>query len=153
MSKQKLNIELLRKVRDRIRDIPESYDQTHWAAPSETSPCGTTACIAGETIICAATTVKDGIAKLNRLQNGRHESIPTAAAKLLGLPDPKWEFQGGRNETAILFDSVLDDDDVLTVAWPKQFKARYDRARTVRGRARAAAAYLDHIIETGKVLE
>lgn len=36
----KLNIELFKKVRDRIAEIPESYDQRHFLKETDAAPCG-----------------------------------------------------------------------------------------------------------------
>lgn len=38
MAENKLNLELLRKVRDRIAAIPESYNQGSWVENSRKSP-------------------------------------------------------------------------------------------------------------------
>lgn len=65
MKESQLNKALLRKVRNRIRKIPESYYQGTWCRADKGAPCGTIACIAGETIICAAPTVEAGIKELH----------------------------------------------------------------------------------------
>ena len=148
----KLNITLLKQIRDRINTVPQSYDQTIWCAPSDKAPCGTVACLAGEAIICAAPSVEDGLRDLKRLEKRPGLSVAKKAAELLGLPAPEF-FSGGEgnNSTANLFDSVYIGPNRRAVRWPEPFKSRYRQARTYRGRASAAVAYLDHIIETGSV--
>lgn len=48
-----LNIELLKKVRDKIASTPEAYDQSVYGRVSKEAPCGTAACIAGWTVLLA----------------------------------------------------------------------------------------------------
>lgn len=134
----KLNIELFKKVRERIATTPESYDQLLWAKRSTKAPCGTTACLAGEAIICSMPTVEAGVKLL--WDTLSHPSTPAPdlmAKELLGLND---------REAAAVFTASA-------CGWPAPFSVQYDKARGNAGKARAAVAYLDHIIETGKVLE
>lgn len=147
MSEQRLNIELFKKVRDRIAAIPESYDQSEWVRPSNASPCGAAACLAGETIICNAPTVAAGIKELKRLRAlDQYHAVPERAAELLGLEGSWKDFlttelpdDGG--------ETIIFDGDALY--WPRQFRSMFRDG----DEADAAVAYLDHIIETGKVLE
>ncbi len=47
-----MNVELLRRVQDKIRTSPEEFDMSDWAGRTQTSShCGTTACIAGWAIL------------------------------------------------------------------------------------------------------
>lgn len=143
MSEQRLNIELFKKIRDRIATIPESYGQHYWVDDSSESPCGTVACLAGEAIICAAPTVDAGIAELRRLDESDDElAVPVRAAFLLGLTGdyskPEYKQMG---ETNMFWGDGR--------GWPEPFRSVLRNGN----QAAAAVAYLDHIIETGKILE
>lgn len=142
MSESRLNIELFKKIRERIATLPQSYDQSELCAVSDTAPCGTVCCIAGEAIICNAPTVEQGVAELRRLyKGGAGYRVPRKAIKLLGIGDgaidQKWHpmFDGGG------------------LGWPERFCEMFGRAMDRYEKAKVAVAYLDHIIETGKVLE
>lgn len=143
----KLNIELFKKVRDRIATIPESYRQSSWWASSTDAPCGTAACLAGEAIICAAPTIEEGIAELKALVNEERDlDVPERAAELLGLEGNYWSQNAGETE---IFQGFGE-------GWPEPYRSQFSKANDqgdVIGMAKAAVAYLDHIIETGKVLE
>lgn len=148
MSEKKLNIELFKKIRDRIAEVPESYDQSTYVTEDHRAPCGTAACLAGAAIICNAVSVKAGIRSLRHHDDRR--TISQRAAKLLGLPRPNWGVDDDEyNSAALLFYSSSD----YKVGWPEPFGSTFNKARGVKSRAEAAVAYLDHIIETGKVLE
>lgn len=135
-----LNKRLLRKVRNRIAEIPESYDQNHFYRQEEKSPCGSAECLAGETIISAAPTVKQGIITLRRL-NGRmwysisDSPVTRRAAKLLGLTV---------DEAEKMFGGTAEE-------WPSPFRAQFQRAKRPRTKARIAVAYLDECLKRGKV--
>ena len=143
----RLNIELFKKIRERIAAIPESYDQEAWCRNNRAAPCGTSACLAGEAIICAAPTVEEGVKELRHLdKHGSDYAIPERAAVLLGLEgnvEAYFEYndEGDGGET-IIFDGNANK-------WPRQFKKQFQSG----DQAGAAVAYLDHIIETGKVLD
>lgn len=147
--KTKLNIELFKKIRDRIAEVPESYDQSLYIRSEPAAPCGTAACLAGEAIICAAKTLKIGVKNLHFYDN--KDRVAERAAELLGLPEPDWGAGSTRhyNDTARLFASLSES----SVIWPKPFAEQFRKARDSRERAAVAVKYLDHIIETGKVLE
>lgn len=68
-----LNVKLLRKVRNRIATIPESYDQSRWVQSNDKAPRGTMACLAGEAIICSQPSVGEGIKTLRRA-TARHDN-------------------------------------------------------------------------------
>ena len=140
MSKQRLNIELFKKIRDRIATIPESYHQGTWCDDSHKAPCGTVACLAGEAIICAAPTVEEGVKELRRLYEQEPDpyAIARRAARLLNL-DANCRSSLDR-EAAIFLDGAA--------GWPYRFAEMFDA-----NEARGAVAFLDWIIETGKVLE
>lgn len=151
MSESRLNIELFKKVRDRIAAVPESYDQSTYRRADRRAPCGTAACLAGEAIICDAPTVEDGVAELREYDDV--DFVAERAAELLGLPQPDWgkhsETGDGYNVTARLF-ACHEDYEVF---WPEPFASQFAEAGTTSERSRVAVAYLDHIIATGKVLE
>lgn len=139
-----LNIELFKKIRERIATIPESYSQYVFIKNSPVAPCGTVCCIAGDAIICNAATVADGIASLRQMDDTAApddsqwgQLIPHVAQDLLGLDDA---------EAAVLFEFAENH-------WPEPFRGGFILADSDAERSRVAVAFLDHIIETGKVLE
>lgn len=139
MKKTKLNLELLKKVRDRIAEIPESYDQASFYGPDSRAPCGTVACLAGETIIANAKSVKQGIAALKRLAARTDAkdfcgfitpAIPRRAATLIGLTEQEADkmFSGG------------------VYGWPEPYKRQFQAAESRTKRAEIAVAYLDECL-------
>lgn len=142
-----LNIELFKKIRDRIAEIPESYNQNDWIQESLTAPCGTAACLAGEAIICNSVNIKGGIRRLKKLADveapegcdvnpqGYDSMVPIRAAKALGLTPQQMD----------IFDSRAE-------GWPEPFRSEFKNIGTNQGRAKVAVAFLDHIISTGSVL-
>lgn len=150
MAESRLNIELFKKIRQRIAEIPESYDQESWCGPSGAAPCGTTACLAGEAIICAAPTVEQGVEDLRRLNaSDRVYGVPDRATALLGLSG-SWAAWVDDDNRQAAGETVIFDADAE--GWPEEFRQDF-RYANYRERANIAVAYLDHIIETGKVLE
>jgi hypothetical protein len=140
MSKERLNIELFKKVRRKIKTVPASYRQSTDAETDQRSPCGTAACIGGWADILSAPN------KAERDKRMGGEVDLNRAARELGLKGR--DFYGElRTERAVLFDGRPEK------RWPKPFSDQWRRARTKAGRAAVAVAYLDHIIETGKILE
>lgn len=140
MKEPKLNTELLRKVRDRIAEIPESYNQNNFWLESDKAPCGTVACLAGEAIICSRPTVKQGIRSLRRMDNnvyfvGGHP-ITLRGAKLLGLTE---------SDAALVFDGGGD-------GWPQPYRRRFQRAVQPETKAKIAVAYLDECLKRGKMV-
>lgn len=134
MKQPKLNLKLLRKVRDRIAAIPESYNQARWITDSVEAPCGAAACVAGETIICDAPTITQGISTLKRLA-GRGGAISDRASVLLGISE---------EDADVMFDySYLNH----TVEWPSPFKGQFAAAETPHARAQVAVAYLDECLK------
>jgi hypothetical protein len=146
----KLNIELFRKIRERIAAIPQSYDQESWAEPDRFSPCGTVACLAGHAIICNAPTVEQGLDDLYTLKE--HDplfAIPDRAAELLGLRG-SWRALVDEHNVVVAGETVMFGTDAEY--WPDSYKEMFQEDERAE-KAKAAVAYLDHIIETGKVLE
>ena len=131
--KVKRNKRLLLKTAKRIEKVPESYHQGWWATKDPSAPCGTTACIAGETLICSERKVSDG---LNKLWRSLHNfTVSDQAENLLGLTD---------YESGIVFDGTAS-------RWPQPFHKQYHQAKTQRGQANAAAALLRYLADGGKL--
>lgn len=146
MGEQKLNIKLFKKIREKIATTPEAYDQGAWGRREETAPCGTAACVAGWACALSgvATTEELAVARTGIVRAGW---IADIAATRLGLED---------DEAAVLFNPRPADEDLSDeyAPWPEPFASQWRSARKdVLKESRAAVAYLDHIIETGKVLE
>ncbi len=128
----KLNIKLLKKVRNRIAKIPESYDQSAWFLESnDKAPCGTVGCLAGEIVICAAPSIKKGIDQF--LDNA--DDVIARAEDLLGLE--------GKDHSLWAADAS---------GWPEPFALQFKQAnRNKKKEAQVAVAYLDECIKRGKV--
>jgi hypothetical protein len=146
----RLNIELLKKVREKIATTPEAYDQGNEAYNDQRSPCGTVACIGGWADILSAPN------KAERDRRMRGFVDLDRAADALGLSGASFwnEYAGGiQTERAILFTGDPDEN------WPAPFAGQYVNALDSdafdgnRAIAAVAVAYLDHIIASGKVLE
>lgn len=146
MKQPKLNLELLRKVRDRIAEIPESYDQANWRRDGD-APCGTAACLAGETIIVSAPTIAVGVLRLKELESAyddetrisRFDSlVADEAATLLGISDDDaghmFTVDGGYHRFP------------LTVEWPEPHRSGFQSAQSNNERAQVAVAYLDECL-------
>lgn len=136
----KLNIELFKKVRRKIKSAPYAYDQGDVVRESRVAPCGTACCIGGWADILSAPTAAErrkrmaGDVSLNR------------AANTLGLRGKDFHSEL-HTERGVLFDGDPGQ------RWPEPFRSQWRRARTYPQRSAVAVAYLDHIIQTGKVLE
>lgn len=144
-----MNIELFKKIRERIATIPQSYDQRTYYTPTTVAPCGTVCCLAGEAVICAAPTVEDGVNNLRSLSRGiATGTVATAAARLLGLISEDQNYFGlsDTHPARRLFSESPHQ------AWPEPFRSQWLNADDEQ-EAQIAVAYLDHIISTGKVLE
>jgi len=143
----RLNIELFRKIRDRIAAIPESYDQSDWVSPSLRSPCGVAACLAGEAIICNAPTVQQGVEELNTLRDmDGGFAISDRATELLGLSG-SWRMYCEDDDYRSAGDTLIFDSEALY--WPLEFAQRFQDGEE----SEAVVAYLDWIIANGKVLD
>lgn len=142
----KLNIELFKKIRDRIEAIPESYNQSGFAIESTNSPCGTAACLAGEAIICAAPTVEAGVKRLWQMLDTDSKSVAREAARLLGLRGDFFEEDDEERDTRIF--------NACGSGWAEPYGQQFSDAShgfDYQARARVAVAYLDHIIATGSL--
>lgn len=147
-----LNKPLIEKMIARMTEKPEAYDQgTVIETVSElrasieggdTLPrpdpgCGAAGCFIAQAIICDAPTVKQGIAKLKRLDRaGKNTDI--YAANLMGLP----------YEVAMLL--FFD----WSTEWPEPYRSQFNDAKSYKGEARAAVNLLKAILRTdGKILK
>ena len=147
MSETRLNIELFKKIRERIATIPESYRQDNWIQKSTASPCGYAACLAGETIICAAPSVQEGIAKLNEIMEDRGRAdaiISDRATKLLGLRG-SWNRYCFTEEPTDGAETLIFDPEAKF--WPKDLRETFRDGEE----ADAAIELLNRIIATGSV--
>lgn len=148
-----LNIELFKKIREKIAAVPEAYDQEQYGRAAENAPCGTAGCIAGWACVLGDAMPIDLMrhARIGDPINAERELykiIPEQAAELLCLSP---------EEAAVLFTSTPEggygeDDDDVDRGWPDPFGYQWAYASRAE-RAEIAVAYLDHIVETGRVLE
>lgn len=143
----RLNIELFKKMRERIATSPDSYNQQSWCQSDSIAPCGTAACLAGEAIVCAAPSVGEGVRRLRRLVRSDDEyAVPRFAASLLGLEGDYAAYgEDEMGETAMFHGDAK--------YWPEDYRMMFMAADNRYSKAHAAVAYLDHIIETGRVLD
>lgn len=121
-----MNVKLLRKVIKHISGESRRLEMAVFGEkvdPSEpdSPPCGTTACIAGWSMILS------GKYKLTEKGFPYDDS---AATELLGIDG----YQANR-----LF---------YVGEWPKKFRDRHDTAKTPRGRSSAAVARIESFIKT-----
>lgn len=142
MPTSKLNLKLLRKVRNRVAEIPESYEQSTYHQKDDDAPCGAVACLAGESVIAASPTLKQGINTLRRMDQRflREDSFThparNAAKKLLGLSD---------READAMFDGEAE-------GWPEPYRGRFKRAVRQKTEAKIAVAYLDECLKRKAVM-
>ena len=159
MSEQRLNIELFKKIRDKIASVPAAYDQEEYGRPEQSAPCGTACCIAGWACVLGDAVPLDvvrhaAIGDQENIDRGLYKLIPAKAEELLGIsPEeahvlftsmPQGEYDEDEDED--------EDTEFLRPAWPEPFSYQWEFASKEQ-QAEIAVAYLDHIIETGKVLE
>lgn len=116
-----LNVELLEKVKAKIRKHPEDLDMDVWE-------CGTVACIAGHIIKIACATDDETTCEQRRdigASGGEHS---TAAAKLINA-------------------RYQDASDLFMGGWWAAADSDYQQAKTNEERAEAACAEIDRFIE------
>lgn len=94
------NVDSMMIVRDHIKAHPEQHDQGMWY-DDETVTCGTTACIAGHTILLLGSAEE----KMDLVLNAEHVWVPEMAAAHLGLSSFEVQF---------LF-YTMDDNSALTM--------------------------------------
>jgi hypothetical protein len=159
MGDSRLNIELFKAIREKIATTPAAYDQETWGRRDGSAPCGTACCIAGWACVLngdvsiedARALGWDGEIGADGISDGRH--VSDVASEALGL---------SADDADTLFTSLpegeredYDDDgnDVFACGWPEPFATNWRLSSSDSERASVAVAYLDHIIETGSVLE
>lgn len=154
MSESKLNIELFKKVREKIATTPEAYDQSVFGRPEPDAPCGTAGCIAGWAMVLSATLSAEEIQLANVAADSNNVMIDLVrdrATEVLGLSDAEADtlFQADPGGEWDDYDET--GNDVYVESWPEPFAEQWRKGSSDRDQI--AIAYLDHIIETGKVLE
>jgi hypothetical protein len=163
MSEPQLNLELFRQIREKIATTPVAYDQTRWGRREIAAPCGTAACIAGWACVLS------GSASLSTVQvagpnavvytSSGSLDIPAIAQRVLGLSEEEAETvftsspEGDWGNEDYDDESEDDESYYLGGGWPEAFAASWRGALTPEEQASVAIAYIDHIIETGEVLE
>lgn len=151
------NIELFMAVRDKIAATPEAYDQAIWGRHEDDAPCGTACCIAGWACVLGGVVSPEEIRDTGASgvigQIGEGRNVGDLAEVALGLSE---------QEGNVLFTSMPegewdnfdnDGNDIYSGGWPEPFGSQWRNAVGDEERARAAVAYLNHIIETGRVLD
>jgi|SRR5918992_2557049 hypothetical protein len=151
-----LNIELLKKVRDKIATTPEAYDQETWGRVEEAAPCGTAACIAGWTITLDEKIPLGKLHCLGRsgdfLVANEYLHVNDVARDSLGLTDQEADILFTSEPGGEWEDYDGNGEGVYGGGWPEPFASQW-RNGSEYERPQIAIAYLDHIIFTGKVLE
>lgn len=135
--KPPLNFKLIRKIIKKIETTPEAYDQSVWGKKEPSAPCGTAACIAGWACYFGE---KKTLKQLWR----DPESAATIGAKLIGLD--KGDYWTDNPDEYGMFNGFAD-------SWPEPFSSRFHNARGPKGQAKAAVAYLKHVLRTGQIVE
>lgn len=141
MSENRINTELLEKVKAHILEEPRRYNQRTFGGTSDEAPCGTAACIAGWAAHLS------GEIDLKTLRRGG-STIEGIAQAALGLTYTEAHILFAGDPTPCFCGRPTCKD-----AWPQPYAERYAKAETAEDRARAAADYIDHIIATGKVTD
>lgn len=142
-----MNTELLRKVRNRIAEIPESYDQGWFFCPSSEAPCGAVACLAGETIIVAADSIDEGLKELRSLNSHWLDSDTDQLGDGLPVQRAAALLEITIEDAAQMFDSDGD-------GWPQPFQGQFHEALEGDNDALPliAVAYLDECLKRDKVI-
>lgn len=105
------NVDLMLKIREKITNEPDSYDQDVWI---ETSACGTTACIAGWACILSDKVLEwdaepEGIPYVF-MKDGRNLRIDDAATEVLDIPKSyaeMWFYASNRTFALGLLDEYI----------------------------------------------
>ena len=105
----KLNIELFKKVRRKIKTAPLSYRQDTYAELDKRSPCGTAACIGGWADILSARNDSE------RKKRMAGEVDLDRAARALGLRGKCFAAEY-HTERGVLFNAFPED------RWPSPFR-------------------------------
>lgn len=160
----RLNIELFKQIREKIANTPIAYDQTRWGRREIAAPCGTAACIAGWACVLSdsvslMTVQLAGPSAVVYTSGGGSVDIPAIAQQVLGLSEEEADMlftSGPEGEWGSEdYDDESEDDETyyLGGGWPEAFAAAWRGALGPEEQASVAIAYIDHIIETGEVLE
>lgn len=139
---------LLERVAKHIEKEPRRLDMYYWVRhprrEEEPPPCGTVGCIAGWTVLLAAT-------KERREKAMRARSLRTSM-RALGFPSAS---QGACDVLGLPYEfGFLEGYPTLfyTDAWPEPFQGRYIKAEGAGSRERMAkvtAARIRHFINKG----
>jgi hypothetical protein len=141
--KWKLNakaVRLLRRVEKHILAEPKRYVQGTWGRLDNTSPCGTTACIAGWIDVLNQSERKPTKSFLKRWASKMVTrplyrcNTPDRASRALGVHPVK---------TINLFEASGS-------YWPGHFRADWYAAKTREDVAKIAVARIEHFIQTGE---
>lgn len=131
-----MNIPLLEQAKNAILDEPSRLGMAEYFAPSSTSPCGTTACIAGHVIM------------VDRLREDKKTFRNKKHIKSI-----KWFSEYGMTSgrhAKDLLDLTEGERFKLfhVVNWPEQYRVKYENARSAESRARITAKRIDCFIAT-----
>jgi len=133
-----MNVRLLRKIQKHILEEPKRFKMSSWVTRKEDgnetaydtevanvkewkfAKCGTAACIGGWAIILSG--------KLERARDTCNYG--RMAGKLLEIDHPSENLLFG------------------LCSWPEEYRDKFVNAKTLRARAQAAVARIDHFIKT-----
>lgn len=106
-----INVELLEKVRDKIRENPQAHHQANWGFKSE---CGTTHCIAGWAAALDGAVMdweEDGFGHWYAdYVNGGADHIESYAKEALGLSSEQaYIFYSSRDEALQMLDVLITE--------------------------------------------
>lgn len=150
----RLNIELFKKVRNKIKTTPNAYDQGTFGRRSKAAPCGTAACIAGWACVLSGQMDTETLYATSALDP---LEVQRKAAEVLRLSEEEADILFVGSPEGESYDPEEEWDNEYNVeGWPAPYgQDWYDARRRDKLEARApriAVAYIDHIIKTGKVL-
>lgn len=149
MAKRKLNVELLKQIRDKIASTPDAYDQMVYGRPDHTAPCGTACCIAGWACVLSGRYSVEDIRKARDAEYVVKERISETAQELLGLSENEADTLFTAEPEGSWEDYDDDGEDAFEGGWPEPFRTEWREG--IKEYNVIAARYLDQIIETGKV--
>lgn len=155
----KLKSSLLKAI-DRILKEPLRLDMSIFVSGTrqefedlDLPKCGTVGCIAGWAHLSSFS-----VKQLARMNEREHASLDVNARRwfereLAQQPAIKAKFEEDDFETFATIQYLVGriTDTIYSVeGWPRPYRARYEKAKTPRGRARATAIRIHHFIMTGK---
>lgn len=133
-------VRLLRRVKKHILEEPRRLDMSDWVETSKVSPCGTTACIAGWTLLLKLPP-KERRAVLVEPDAYVKRDMLTAGERAMFLEHAENALELDRCQSMRLF---YDDN------WPKGFDRAFDKACSRKARAQVTADRIEHFIKTGE---